>query len=91
MKQKFLLFLDSLVKLVFEAILVAVYILAAYFISLLIRYTIGEKWTDVADTITHGTLIIVSALGAFQFIIKTAVQTYRDLKKELKNEHDRNS
>lgn len=90
MKQKFLLFLDSLVKLIFEAILVAVYILATYFISLLIRYTIGEKWTEVADTITHGALIIVSTLGAFQFIIKTAAQTYRDLKKEFKNEHDGN-
>ena len=90
MKQKFLIFLNSLVDLISEAILVAVYILAAYFISLLIRYTIGEKWTEAADTITHGTLIIVSALGACQFIIKTAAQSYRNLKKELKDEHEKN-
>ena len=92
LKQKFLIFLNSLVDLIFEAILVAFYILAAYLISLLIKYTLGEKWTEVADTITHGTLIIVSTLGALQFIVKTAIQNYRNLKKELKyeDEHERN-
>ena len=89
MKQKFLIFLNSLVDLISEAILVAFYILAAYLISLLIKYTLGEKWTEVADTITHGTLIIVSTLGALQFIIKTAIQNYRNLKKELKDEDER--
>ena len=90
MKQKFLVFLNSLVNLISEAILVAFYILAAYLISLLIKYTLGEKWTEVSETITHGTLIIVSALGALQFIVKTAVQNYRNLIKELKDEHKRN-
>lgn len=90
MKRKFLVFLNSLVDLIFEAILVAFYILAAYFISLLIKYTLGEKWSGVADIITRGTLIIVSALGALQFIVKTALQNYRNLKKELKDEHKRN-
>lgn len=90
MKRKFLIFLNSLVDLIFEAILVAFYILAAYLISLLIKYTLGEKWTEVADAITHGTLIVVSALGALQFIVKTAFQNYRNLKKELKDEHKRN-
>ena len=75
---------------IFEAILVAFYILAVYLISLLIKYTLGEKWPGVADTITHGTLIIVGVLGALQFIVKTAVQNYRNLKKELKDEHQKN-
>lgn len=90
MKRKFLIFLDSLVDLIFEAILVVVYILATYLISLLIKRTLGEKWTEVADTITHGALIIVGALGALQFIAKTAVHNYKNLKKELKNEHEGN-
>lgn len=90
LKQKFFVFLNSLVDLIFEAILVAFFILAAYLISLLIKYTLGEKWTDLADTITHGALIVVSALGALQFIFKTAVQNYRTIKKELKDEHERN-
>ncbi len=89
MKQKFIVFLNSLVDLIFEAILVVFFILATYLISLLIEYTLGEKWTDVADTITYGALIIVSALGALQFIIKTAVQNYRNIKKELRDEHKR--
>lgn len=90
LKQKFLAFLNSLVDLILEAVLVAVYILAVYLISLLIKHTLGEKWTEVADTVTHGALIIVGALGALQFIVKTAVHNYKNLKKELKNEHERN-
>ena len=91
MKHKFIVFLNSLVDLIFEAILVAFFILATYLISLLIEYTLGEKWTDVADTITHGALIIVSALGALQFIIKTAVKNYQNIKKELRDEHKRDN
>lgn len=90
LKHKFFVFLNSLVDLIFEAVLVAFFILAAYLISLLIKYTLGQKWTNVVDTITHGALIIVSALGALQFIVKTAVQNYRSIKKELKDEHKRN-
>ena len=90
MKRKFLVFLNSLVDLILEAILVAVYILATYLISLLIKRTLGGKWTEVADTITHGALIVVGALGALQFIVKTAVHNYKNLKKELKNEHEGN-
>ena len=88
LKQKFLIFKNSLVDLIFEAILVAAYILGVYLISLLIKHTLGEKWPEVADAITHGALIIVGALGALQFILKTAVQNYRNLKKELKDEHE---
>lgn len=90
MKQKFLVLLSSLVDLVFEAILVAVYILATYLISLLIKYTLGEKWPEVSDTMTHGALMTVSAIGALQFIVKIAVQNYQNLKKELKDEHKGN-
>lgn len=90
MKQKFLLFLDSLVDLILEAIYVAVFILLTYLISLLIKHTIREKWNQVGDFIIHGTLIVVSALGALQFIGTTAIQAYQKLKKELKDELDRN-
>ncbi len=90
MKHKLSIFLNSLVDLIFEAILVATFILATYLISLLIKYTLGQKWTDLADTITHGALLIVSGLGALQFIIKTVVQNYRNIKKELNDEHNRN-
>ena len=90
MKQKFLLFLHSLVDLIFEAIYVAVFILLTYLLSVLIKHTIREKWNQVGDFITHGTLIVVSALGALQFIGTTAIQAYQKLRKELKDELDRN-
>lgn len=90
LKQKFLLFLDSLVDLILEAIYVAVFILFTYGISLLIKHTIREKWNEMGDFIIHGTLIVVSALGALQFIGTTAIKTYKKLKTELTDELDRN-
>lgn len=43
LKHKFFIFLNSLVDLILEAILVATFILATYLISLLIKYTIGQN------------------------------------------------
>ena len=89
MKQKFLVFLNSLVALVLEAVYVAIYILLGFGLSQLVKYTIGARWTEVMDNIRHGTLIVVSIVGAFRFVARTGIQTYRDLKKELNNEHNR--
>ena len=89
LKQKFLVFLNSLVALILEAVYVAIYILLGFGLSQLVKYTIGAKWTGVMDNIRHGTLIVVSVVGAFRFIARTGIQTYRDLKKELNNEHNR--
>lgn len=89
MKQKFLLFLNSLVVLILEAFYVAAYILLGFGLSQLVKYTIGAKWPEVMNNIRHGTLIVISMIGAFRFIARTGIQTYRDLKKELKDEHDR--
>ncbi len=90
MKQKFLLFLDSLVDLILEAIYVAAFVVCAYGLSLLVKHTIGEKWTGIAETIRHGALLGVGALGTLQFVITIAARTYQKVKKELKDEHDRN-
>lgn len=90
MKQKFLLFLNSLVALILEAFYVAAYILLGFGLSQLVKYTIGLKWTEVMDNISYGTLIVVSLIGAVRFITQIGIQTYRHLKKELKDEHDRN-
>ena len=84
-----MLFLDSLVDLILEAVYIAVFILLTYGISLLVKHTIREKWTEVGNFITHSALIVVSAFGGFQLIATAAGNTYRKLKKELKDEHDR--
>ena len=90
LKQKFLLFFNSIVVLILEAFYVAAYILLTFGLSVLIKYTIGSKWTGIMDNISHGTLIVVSLIGAIRFISQTGIQTYQHLKKEVKNEHDRN-
>ena len=90
MKQKFLLFLNLLVVLILEAFYVAAYILLAFGLSLLIKYTIGSKWTGIMDNIRSGVLIVVSLIAGIRFIAQIGIQTYWHLKKELKNEHDRN-
>lgn len=90
MKQTFRIFLDSLVDLILEAAYVAVFILLTYLLSVLIKHTIREKWNELGDFITHGTLIVVSTLGAFQFIGTTAIKTYKKLKTEFTDELDRN-
>jgi len=82
-KRKLSLFFESLVDTILEAILVAVYILLTYGLSLLIKYTIGEKWRDIGDTITHGALIVVGTVGALQLVVTTVVRTYRKLKREF--------
>lgn len=89
MKQKFLVFLNSLVFLILEAIYVAVYIVLGFGLSQLVKYTIGSKWTEVMDNISYGALIVVSLIGAIRFIAQTGIQTYRHLKKELKDERNR--
>ena len=89
MKQKFLLFRNSLVFLILEAFYVAVYIVLGFGLSQLVKYTIGAKWPEIMDNIRHGTLIAVSIVGAFRFIARMVLQTYRDLKKELKDGYDR--
>ena len=76
--------------LILEAFYIAVYILLGFGLSQLVKYTIGSKWTEVMDNISYGALIVVSLIGAIRFIVQTGIQTYRHLKKELKNEHDRN-
>ncbi|MYA56646.1 hypothetical protein F4X88_10145 [Candidatus Poribacteria bacterium] len=88
MKQKFSLFLNSLIELFLEALYLAAYILIGFFLSNLIKWTIGEKWSEVAEVIKHGTLIIISVIGAIRFIARTVVKTYKDLNKEIKDEHD---
>ena len=89
MKQKFLVFLNSLVFLILEAIYVAVYIVLGFGLSQLVKYTIGSKWTEVMDNISYGALIVVSLIGAIRFIVQTGIQTYRHLKKELTDERNR--
>lgn len=89
MKQKFLVFLNSLVFLILEAIYVAVYIVLGFGLSQLVKYTISSKWTEVMDNISYGALIVVSLIGAIRFIAQTGIQTYRHLKKELTGEHNR--
>lgn len=89
MKQKFSVFFHSLIALFLEALYVAAYILLGYCLTQLVKYTIGPKWPQVMENIRYGTLIVVSIVGAFRFIARTGIQTYRDLKKELKDEHDR--
>ena len=76
--------------LILEAFYIAVYILLGFGLSQLVKYTIGSKWTEVMDNISYGALIVVSLIGAIRFIAQIGIQTYRHLKKELKNEHDRN-
>lgn len=88
LKQKFSLFLNSLIELFLEALYLAAYILIGFFLSNLIKWTIGEKWSEVAEVIKHGTLIIISVIGAIRFIARTVVKTYKDLNKEIKDEHD---
>lgn len=76
--------------LILEAFYIAAYILLCFGLSKLVRYTIGSKWTEVMDNISYGALIVVSLIGAIRFIAQIGIQTYRHLKKEVKNEHDRN-
>lgn len=90
MKQKFLRFLNLFVVLILEAFYVAAYILLTFGLSLLIKYTIGSKWTGIMDNIRYGVLIVVSLIAGIRFIAQIGIQTYWHLKKELKNEHDRN-
>ena len=80
----------SLVDLILETVEIAVFILCTYALSLLVEHTIGERWPDISEIISHVALIAASVLSALQFIALMAVQVYRRLKKELKDEHDRN-
>ena len=62
-KRKFSLFLESLVDTVLETTHIAVYILLTYFMSLIVKYTLGEinkDWADFAAKIPHGALLVVS-------------------------------
>jgi len=90
LKQKFLLFFNSLIELILEALYLAAYIFIGFCLSKLIKWTIGEKWSETAEAIRHSTLIVISVIGAIRFIARTVVKTYKDLKKEIKNEQDRN-
>ena len=76
--------------LILETFYIAVYILLGFGLSQLVKYTIGSKWTEVMDNISYGALIVVSLIGAIRFIAQIGIQTYRHLKKEIKNEHDGN-
>lgn len=54
----------------------------------------GTSWKELPvmthETFHYGALIVVSLIGAIRFIAQRGIQTYRHLKKEIKNEHDRN-
>ena len=90
MKHKFLRFRDSLGDLIRSAVQIAVHVLCGYLLSLLVEHTIGERWPDISEIISHVALIAANVLSALQFIALMAVQVYRRVKKELKDEHDRN-
>ena len=80
----------SLVDLILETVEIAVFILCTYALSLLVEHTIGERWPDISVIISHVASIAANVLSALQFIALMAVQVYRRLKKELKDEHDKN-
>lgn len=87
MKQKFFVFLNSLLVIVLEALYVAVYILLGYGLTQLVNYTIGAKWPQIMEYIRYVTLIVVGIVGALRFIARTTIRTYRELKKEIRDEH----
>ncbi len=90
MKEKIHRFLKLLVYLILNATLTGVFILLTYGLSLLLKHTVGEKWPEVSDTITHGAVVIASVIGALQFIGITMFRAYKILREEIRNEANGN-
>ena len=82
-KRRISIFAEVIADLLLEGLILAAWILITFSLTELVRLTIGQRWTELEESIRGFALLIVFFIGSLEFIVSVSVRTYLRLRKEV--------
>jgi hypothetical protein len=76
---------EAILDIIFEGVLIAVWILVTFGLSLLARVTFGTQFSEIEERITNIALLLIGIVGSLELIVSITIRTYIRLRKELQN------
>lgn len=88
-EEKFSVVVEAILDILLEGLLLAIWILVTYGLTLLVKVTVGLKWQEIEELIRGIALLIVSVVGVLEVIISISIRTCYRLQREIRRDKQR--